>query len=126
LRWSCEEHRDADKARTLCAAYWIFHGLAWTFAEPGPALSGTLACAAFVLAAYGIARWRTGAWGPKLIPYSACAVAGVGPARHVAQYVLRAPDGVLILLGSFALFAVGTLIAFRKGEGVKSVIPATR
>jgi hypothetical protein len=127
LRWSREEHRDADKARVLCGAYWVFHGVLWTLAEPESAMAGTLACAGFVLAAYGLARWQTGAWGPKVIPCSACVVAGVGPARYAGMFILRAPDGVLILLGSFALFAVGTMVALRKpGRDLKPAIATVR
>lgn len=117
LRWSREEHRDADKARALCAAYWIFHSLVWTLAESEAAMAGTLACAAFVLFACVIARWQTGLWGPRIVPYSACAVAGIAPMRYAGQLAMGVPDGVLILLGSFALFAVGTLVALRKEHG---------
>jgi hypothetical protein len=86
----------------------------WVAVDPGNAIYGTMACGASVLGVYSCARFIFGKWGPQAIAYSAAAVVGWGPFYLGAERLVHAPDGLLMLLGSFALFGLGTLAALMK------------
>ncbi len=114
FRWKTPGSPDAATARILCGLYWLAHTIGWVAAEPSGAIPTTLACGASVLGLYACARVLLGKWGPPVIAYSAVAVVCCGPLYLGGHSLLRAPDGLLTLLGSFALFGLGTLVAFLK------------
>jgi hypothetical protein len=116
FRWKTAGSSDAATARLLCGLYWLAHTIGWVAVEPSSAIHATLACGASVLGLYVCARILFGEWGPPMIAYSAVAVVCWGPLYLGGQNLLRAPDGLLTLLGSFALFGVGTLAAFLKAR----------
>jgi hypothetical protein len=115
LRWDAGSP-DAATARKLCALYWLLDTMVWIAVEPGRATYGAMACGVFVLVVYAFARLLLGKWGPAIIAYSAVAVVCSGPLYLAGQRLLRAPDGVLTLLGSFALFGLGTWAALMKAR----------
>ena len=116
MRWSVAENRDAGQARALCAGYWFIHSLIWTLADSGEAIYGTSVCGAAVLGACVAARWLTGMWGPRLIAGAGLAVAACGPAILGERELTCLPEGLLILIGSFGLFALGTVAALTKSR----------
>ncbi len=115
-RWKTDGSSDAATARILCGLFWLAHTIGWVAVEPSNAIHATLACGTLVLGIYAGARLLLGEWGPPMIAYSAVAVVCWGPLYLGGRSLLRAPDGLLTLLGSFALFGLGTLVAFRKAR----------
>jgi len=123
IRWIGAAKSDAATARKICGAYWLIHTVVWVMAKPSNGIHVTMACGASVLAVYACARFILGGWGPAAIAYCAGAVVCWGPLYLAGVCLLRAPDGLLTLLGSFALFGLGTLAAFMKvrlATGAKS------
>jgi hypothetical protein len=114
IRWEEAGSSDVVKARKLCGLCWWAHTVLWVAVEPGQAILGTMASGALVLGVYACARVILGKWGPKVIAYSAGTVVGWGPLFLGGERLLRAPDGLLMLLGSFALFGLGTFAALMK------------
>jgi len=114
FRWSGAGSADAATARKLCGLYWLLHTIVWVAVEPANAIYGTMDCGAWVLGIYACARVILGKWGPRVIAFSALTVIAWGPLYLAGGSLLRAPGGLLTLLGSFALFGLGTLAAFMK------------
>ena len=116
FRWKTPGSSDAATARILCGLYWLAHTIGWVAVEPSSAVYATLASGASVLGIYACARILLGEWGPRMIAYSAVAVVSWGPLYLGGVSLLRAPGGLLTLLGSFALFGLGTLAALLKAR----------
>ena len=74
----------------------------------------TCAIASFVLCAYVIFRLRHRVWGPRVLPVASLLVASTGPGVSAFRQIQYAPIGVLAIVGSFLLFALGTWIALSK------------
>jgi hypothetical protein len=116
IRWNVGDSADMARARKLCGLYWLLHTMIWVAVEPAVAINATIACGVFALEVYALARLVLRQWGSRVIAASALAVIACGPCFLGGRQLLRAPDGVLALLGSFALFALGTLAAFMKSH----------
>jgi hypothetical protein len=116
FRWKTPGSPDAAAARILCGLFWLGHTIVWVAVEPASAIHSTLACGASVLGVCACARILMGEWGPKVIAWSAAAVVCWGPLFLAGKQLLRAPDGLLALLGSFVLFGLGTLAALLKAR----------
>jgi hypothetical protein len=116
LRWGGGRHSDAAKARAICAACWLIHTAAWVIAMPAGAIAVTMACGSSILIVYTCARFVLGTWGPRIIAWSGAAVMWWGPLYLAGRHLLRAPEGVLELLASFALFGLGTRAALCKAR----------
>jgi hypothetical protein len=114
IRWCDDGSSDVVNARKMCGSFWLAHAIVWVAVEPGKAIIGTMACGASVPGVYACARFILGKWGPLVIAYTAAAVVGCGPFYLGAERLVRAPDGLLTLLGSFALFGLGTIVALMK------------
>ena len=117
LRWNNEEKGTAT-ARILAAIFWLGHSLMWVGADSTVARAGVLGAAVGVLAVYFLARYVFGKWGPRIIPYAALAVSLSPLICDGGQLLRNAPSGLLILLGSFGLFALGTVAALTKSRWI--------
>ena len=73
----------------------------------------TCAVAGLVLGIFFVARLYSGHWGPKVVPVGALMVVLSGPSDLAANTVQRTPIGLLAVVGSFALFGLGTILAFK-------------
>ena len=116
FRWKTPGSPDAAATRTLCGLFWLGHTIVWVAVEPASAIHATVACGASVLGVYACARILMGEWGPPVIAWSAAAVVCWGPLFLAGKGLLRAPDGLLALLGSFILFGLGTVAALLKAR----------
>ncbi len=67
-----------------------------------------------MLAIYLLACWLGGRWGSPLIPISAIIVMLSGPGDSAAAMLQSTPVGLLAVIGSFLLFAIGTGAALTK------------
>ena len=75
-----------------------------------------MACAIVtpVLGVYLGLRLLQGHWGPRIIPLAAVLVASSGPGDSGIGQLRAAPLGILAMMGSLLLFALGTLVALTK------------
>jgi hypothetical protein len=112
LRWTAPFEEGAGVLRWLAALGWIGHSFVWTHIYGG----GWAPCAVAlpVLCLFLAARWVQGQWGSVAIPLGAV-LALLSPTSHSAAVQIHsAPPGLLAVLGSFALFGLGTLAAVTK------------
>lgn len=112
LRWQDAEHSGAAGARIFVAASWVLHTFLWV--RGGAGLLESLTLAGLVLAIWTIRGWIWRNWRPIALPIAAGLVALCHPTHFVILKTQTAPAGVLYLVGSFALFGIGTLAALTK------------
>lgn len=111
LRW-----QRGEIGRWCLGILWLGQGVIWTSMDAHGGAWGTCASGIAVLAVYFGARGLAGFWGPGVIPLVGAASAVIAPARNGILLLERTPVGVLILLGSFILFALGTIAAITKSR----------
>jgi hypothetical protein len=112
LRWRDIEHTGAIVLRILASALWIGHAVLWTHTTGRPWMPCLLA--AIVLAIYIFARIVQGHWSARVIPLAALLVMVAGPVEIGGNKLETFPTGVLAVIGSFFLFAVGTVTALMR------------
>jgi hypothetical protein len=112
LRWEDRYHSGAAALRVLASGFWVAHTIVWMHT------TGVLwmACCttAPLLAAYAVARIITGEWGPRILPIAILLVILSGPTGSGAVKLRTVPLGVLAVIGSFVLFAIGTAAALTR------------
>jgi hypothetical protein len=112
LPWTDSMETGEVAVRRLVAVAWIIHSIAWTYFYAGDwkplLLSGA------VLVACLICRWLHGNWKPWLVPVAAALVVLLVPFHFVAAQINAAPAGLVAVVGSFLLFALGTVGALTK------------
>jgi hypothetical protein len=114
LRWVDALHAKASRMRNAFAAVWLVHGVTWMMGDFSAAEFGTFLLGLSVVAVYFCARFILGQWGPRVLPYAALALMSMEPICKIASKVPETPAGVVLLIGSFALFALGTVAALTK------------
>jgi hypothetical protein len=112
LRWHDDEHQGAAGVRTFIAAVWLVQSFLWvreeaTFWHP-------LAPAGVVLLAWWLRGFIFQNWSAALVPVAAGLVAVCSPVNFTCGQLHTAPVGVLAIVGSFVLFAVGTAVALTR------------
>ena len=112
LRWVDSGEAGTRPARWLAAAFWVAHTLVWTWGYGAGWRAGIVALP--VLALYLAWRWLQGRWGPVAVLGAALLVLCSAPVHGLAVSLGSAPAGLLAALGSFLLFALGTLAALTK------------
>jgi hypothetical protein len=118
LRWRDIEHTGAMMFRILASALWIGHAVLWTHTTGRPWMPGLLA--ATVLVIYIVARVVRGYWSARVVPLAALLVILAGPAEFTGNKLETFPTGLLAIIGSFLLFAVGTVAALTRHRWHKS------
>src|ERR1041385_4279328 len=110
LRWLQEKY--TDRIRVFICVAWVTHAFIWMHTGG----LAWMACAIVipVLAAYFVGRLMGGRWQSRILPLAAILVAFSGPADSFFSRLRTAPVGVLAVMGSFLLFALGTLTALTK------------
>lgn len=112
LRWHDFEHEGAAIVRHCVAGVWVLHALIWVRA--GGTMSQTLTVAGLVLLAWALRGWLVQHWRPLALPVAAGLVALLSPANYAVAKTQSTPAGVLAMIGSLALFGVGTAVALTK------------
>lgn len=112
LRWHDAEHQGAASVRVVVALGWVFHSYFWVC--NGATLPQSLAMAFLVLAVWSLRGLILKNWQFFVIPIAAGVVMLCGPTRFLILKTQTAPSGFLYLIGSFALFGLGTLAALTK------------
>lgn len=112
LRWLDKEHPGARALRILAAAFWVTHSIVWVRSDAAmwtPCITGGI-----VLAGYLIKQLLRGRWDSLILPAASIVVVLSGPGNHLADTAQTAPTGLLAVIGSFLLFALGTAVALTK------------
>jgi hypothetical protein len=112
LRWRDIEHTGATILRILASALWMVHAVLWTHTTGRPWMPCLLA--AIVISIYIVARIVRGHWSARVIPLAASLVILAGPIEGGGSKLETIPTGVLAVIGSFFLFAVGTAAALTR------------
>jgi hypothetical protein len=112
LRWDDATNRGSRALRILVGVLWTAHAFVWTCTGAQPWM--TCAAAAPLLAGYLIARTIKGKWAPLVLPITAVIVILSGPGEAAAVKIQAAPGWMMAVLGSFILFALGTVAALTK------------
>ena len=114
LRWRDAHHAGASTLRAVVSLVWVGHGVLWMHTTG----SDWMVCAVAVLVLGGCLAQRLLAarWGTRLVPWAAVLAALSGPGQATAMTLHSAPIGLLAVLGSFLLFAFGTLTAVTRRQ----------
>jgi hypothetical protein len=112
LRWEDRYHSGAAALRVLASGLWVGHTFCWMHTTGSLWMS--CCTAAPLIVAYGLARLLTGEWGPGILPIAVLLVILSSPAGSGAVRLKTVPTGVLAVIGSFVLFAIGTAAALTR------------
>jgi hypothetical protein len=111
LRWRDAQYPGATFLRRVAATIWVLDALVWTHAAGWLEASVTGATAVVALAAWAIAWRLRGQRGPRVIPIAAGMTLLSGPGNWLVRH---SSDGLIAMVGSFVLFAVGFAVAWTR------------
>ncbi len=112
LRWEDAKHEGANIVRMVAALGWSLHAFVWVHVGNFfwvPCIAGGL-----VLGAYLIVQFLRGRWDMFILPAASILTVLSGPGNFLIGRVHSAPTGLLAVIGSFVLFALGTAMALTK------------
>jgi hypothetical protein len=112
LRWMDAEQPGAHAVRTMALALWVTHTVIWVRSDAAmwlPCIPGGI-----VICAYLMTRLLRGRWDLLLLPAASLLVVLSGPGNFLITAAQSAPGGLLAVIGSFLLFALGTGAALTK------------
>jgi hypothetical protein len=112
LGWVDDQHQGARATRILAAAFWVSHAVIWVRSDMAlwaPCVPGGL-----VFVSYLVAQLLRGGRGYLVLPAASILVALSGPGNYLVGMLQYAPAGLLAVVGSFLLFALGTAAALTK------------
>lgn len=97
------------------AVSWMTHAFVWTRVDDRTAVAWVVSSAAvLILLIYVLLGVVTGQWGARVVPAGAALSFLAAPANSFFDWLRASPSGLLAVLGSFALFGLGTLVALTK------------
>jgi hypothetical protein len=112
LRWEDQAHEGARAVRNLAAVLWTFHALVWVRSDAAlwmPCIPGGIVLSAYILTQFLRGRWET-----FILPAASILTLLSGPGQFLITRLHSAPSGLLAIIGSFVLFALGTTAALTK------------
>jgi len=112
LRWEDDQHEGARVVRIVASVVWTLHAFAWAHVDGVlwmPCIFGGL-----VLAGYLITQFLRGRWDMFILPAASILTVLSGPGNYLLSRAHSAPTGLLAIVGSFVLFALGTAAALTK------------
>ena len=112
LRWQDYEHPGATLVRGLMATGWVIQSCFWV--HDAAAFWHPLAMAGVILLVWWFRGVTFQRWTPVVVPGAAALVALCSPIHFALVKLQTTPVGVMAILGSFLLFAVGTALALTK------------
>ena len=112
LRWRDWEHPGAAVIRICMASIWVLHTFVWT--RSGVSFVSPLLVACVVAGIWSCRGFLFQIWRPLVIPIAAGLVALCHPLNFTVIKLQTTPVGVLAMIGSLTLFALGTAAALTK------------
>lgn len=112
LRWEDEKHPGAGFLRAVTALVWVICSFAWMRFNGQwwmPGIFGFVVLGGWLVACYFRGRWEG-----FLLPVAAAMVLASGPGDVSIEQARSLPGGLLAVIGSLVLFAVGTVLALTK------------
>ena len=109
-----------QKARQIASVLWVLHAAFWLARDGQTAVFATVAFALVAVVAYGAVRLIFGFWGARVVPLAAMLVLFCKPVLLVKSFFEMAPAGLVALVTSFVLFAIGTVVALMRNRGNKN------
>ena len=125
LKWRMEE--GVETARWVAGAIWAVHSVAWMAEDYKPAAINAALCGIFVVGACLIMRKLTNTPQPRVVGYAGIIQIILPLAFGALRLLKEAPPAIVVLLGSFILFGIGTAVALTKHRWyeTKQISPAT-
>jgi hypothetical protein len=120
LRWVEAEHQGAAAVRGMAGVLWVLHTIIWVRSDVAmwlPCIPGVI-----VLGAYVVTQILRGRWDTFILPAASILTVLSGPGNYLIERLLTAPMGLLAVVGSFVLFAVGTGAALTKDRWHKTTV----
>ena len=111
LRWSGEQQPGANAVRWLAAMAWTLDACVWTRELRWEAILFVGFAAVLVLAAWLLVWWLRGQRGSVALPVAATVVLCSGPGNWLSRH---GSEGLIALLGSLVLFAIGIVVAWTR------------
>jgi hypothetical protein len=112
LGWADPRHQGAREVRCLAAGLWALHAIIWAHLDAAlwmPCIFGGV-----VLGAYCLTQLLRGRWDLFILPAASILTILSGPGNALLLWLEKAPGGLLAMIGSFLLFALGTTLALTK------------
>lgn len=113
LGWADLEHPGARAVRAMAAVLWVAETILWV--RSGAAMWMPCIPGGIVFAGYLLTQLLRGRW-DSLIILPAASISAVlsGPGNFLFDALQSAPGGLLAIIASFLLFALGTAVALTK------------
>lgn len=118
LRWEDTQHPGARNLRNTAASVWAMHAFVWM--GNGGHMWMPCALSSVLLGAYLVMRLLRGRWDLIILPAASLVTILSGPGISFVRHVQSAPAGLLAVVGSFLLFALGTGAALTKNHWHKT------
>lgn len=112
----CWEEGSEETARWLMGSFWMLFSPFWIFQGRPSLLMSTFVIAGIVLLVCMVMRWITGNWKPHAVLVSVSVVMTMVLGQMLFEHAKTIPEGMLILMGSFLFFGVGTVLALTKAH----------
>jgi len=116
IRWDDRLDPHSRQARVFMVLAWLGNCFAWLCTDGSTSFWGVFISGLAVFASGLTTRWICGFWAHRLIPFAALAAMVMPPGFRAAEMLMRAPVGLMILLASFLLFAIGIMTALTRSR----------
>lgn len=111
VRWPDDTHSGSRALRWFTATLWALDAWTWTRELRWDGILFLVVAALLVLAGWLAAWWLRGERSSLALPVAAMAVLCSGPGNWLARH---GSEGVIALLGSLTLFAIGIVVAWTR------------
>jgi hypothetical protein len=119
IGWKDAEHRGAQATRAITAVWWALHSLSWVQSNSRLSFLVPTTVAAVVVAGYFAFGLLGNIWASRMILLASTIVLISTPVNYFIEKIKTASPGILAVIGSFVLFAVGTWFALSKSKWFK-------
>jgi hypothetical protein len=120
FRWEDVDHPGANAVRIMASAVWASHALYW--AHDGAANWMPTTAAVLPLGICVIMRFLNGRWPSFSISIASLVVMMAGPVNLTCGKLQTISSGMLCLIASFLLFAIGTVVALTRNRWHKTEV----
>lgn len=122
LGWVDLEHQGARAMRVMAGSIWVAHAVIWV--RSGAAMWEPCIPGGLVLASCLVTQLLRGRRGSLILPAASILVVLSGPGNYLIEALQYAPAGLLAVIGSFLVFALGTAAALTKHRWHQSHLAA--